>query len=126
MTDQTDNSTAEYHLKNELMPQPLIVRLFAHFFSYVFHPLFIPLYATYYLAFIHPGYFIGINPEQKMLILLRVGYNMVFFPAITILLLRGVGFIKSIFLKTQTERTLGYITSQIFFFWMYLIFRNQL
>jgi len=41
------------------------------------------------------------------------------------LLLKGVGFINSIFLKTQKERIIPYIISNIFFFWMYLVFRNQ-
>src|SRR5438105_810644 len=121
MTNQTDNPAAEiYDLQKQPTQHHIIVRFFAHLFSYIFHPLFIPLYVTYYLAFIHPGYFTGINPQQKMLVVLRVGYNMVFFPAITVLLLKGVGFINSIFLKTQRERMLGYVTAQIFFFWMYL------
>ena len=105
--------------------QPLVVRLFAQLFSYIFHPLFIPVYATYYLAFIHPGYFVGISGHNKLLVLIRVAYNMVFFPALTILLLKGLGFIKSIFLQTQRERIFGYVAGQIFFFWMYLVFRNQ-
>jgi len=104
---------------------PVIARGFAHLFSYVFHPLFIPLYATYYLAFMHPGYFNGISENNKIWVLLRVANTMVFFPAVLVLLLKGVGFIDSIFLKTQKERIIPYIGSGIFFFWMYLVFRNQ-
>ena len=50
---------------------------------------------------------------------------MVFFPFITVLLLKGLGFSKSIFLKTQQERIIPYIACGIFFFWAYLVFRNQ-
>ena len=50
---------------------------------------------------------------------------MVFFPFISILLLKGLGLSKSIFLKTQQERIIPYIVCQIFFFWAYLVFRNQ-
>jgi len=105
--------------------RPAITRFFAHLFSYIFHPLFIPLYVTYYLAFMHPGYFNGISENNKIWVLLRVANNMVFFPAMLVLLLKGVGFIDSIFLKTQKERIIPYIGSGIFFFWMYLVFRNQ-
>ena len=127
MIDSLQNSTpgTNYNLLNNDFRHPGIVRFFAHLFSYVFHPLFIPLYAAYYLVYIHPGYFNGISDQGKLWILLRVASNMVFFPLVSVLLLKGVGFINSILLKTQRERIIPYITSNIFFFWMYLVFRNQ-
>lgn len=104
---------------------PAIVTLFAKFFSYVFHPLFIPLYITWYLVFVHHSYFAGYGEQAKTWVLLRVALNMVFFPALTVLLLKGVGFIDSIFLKTQKDRIIPYMAAGIFFFWMYLVLRNQ-
>lgn len=105
--------------------QPLIARWFAHLFSFLFHPLFIPVIAASYLAFLQPGYFTGMPSHDRLMIVIRTGYNTIFFPAITILLLKGVGFIKSIFLKTQRERIIPYIATNIFYFWMYLVFKNQ-
>jgi hypothetical protein len=103
----------------------LPLRLVAHFFSYVFHPLFIPLMGTWYLAFVHEGYFIGIPLHDKELILLRVAANTILFPGATVLLLKGLGFIKSIFLKTRRERIIPFVAANIFYFWMYLVFHNQ-
>ncbi|HSQ43566.1 MAG TPA: hypothetical protein VLM16_01135 [Ginsengibacter sp.] len=97
----------------------------AQLFSYVFHPLFIPVIATWYLAFIHQGYFVGITPHDKLLILIRVAVNTIIFPGVTVLLLKAVGFIKSIFLRTQRERIIPYVAANLFYFWMYLVFRNQ-
>ncbi|MEO5908937.1 MAG: hypothetical protein ABIR50_02925, partial [Ginsengibacter sp.] len=117
-----------------LQPSPLfkneikfsfVVKAFAHFFSFVFHPLFIPLIAAWFLAFLQPGYFTGISPHDKVLIVIRVGYNTIFYPALTVLLLKALGFIKSIFLKTQRERIVPYIATNIFYFWMFLVFHNQ-
>jgi hypothetical protein len=125
MNDLQNNQEADYALPANTVTHPAITRFFAHLVSYIFHPLFIPLYATYYLAFMHPGYFIGISTNNKIWVLLRVANNMVFFPAVLVLLLKGVGFIDSIFLKTQKERIIPYIASGTFFFWMYLVFRNQ-
>jgi hypothetical protein len=105
--------------------QPPLIKFFAHLFSYIFHPLFIPVYVTWFIAFIHPSYFSGFNPQQKTWIIIRIAYTMVFFPFITVLLLKGLGFSKSIFLKTQQERIIPYIACGIFFFWAYLVFRNQ-
>ncbi len=104
---------------------PAIVRFFAHLISYIFHPLFIPLYVTWFLEFIHPNYFVGYGLQQKIWLLVRVAYTMVVFPLITVLLLKGLGFIQSVFLKTQQDRIIPYIASGIFFFWSYLVFRNQ-
>jgi len=102
-----------------------MLRWAAQFFSYCFHPIFIPLYATWFLVFIHPSLFVGYSTEGKIWMLVRVGYTMVFFPLITVLLLRALGFISSFYLETQRDRIIPYIASGIFFFWAYLVFRNQ-
>ncbi len=102
----------------------LILRFFAQVISYIFHPVFIPAYITYFLVFIHPAYFVGIDPATKWSFFRSVVINMVFFPLVTVLLLKGVGFIDSVFLKTQKDRIIPYVTCGIFFFWMYLVFRN--
>jgi hypothetical protein len=104
---------------------PAVVKWLAHLFSFIFHPLFIPVIATWYLAYIQPGYFTGISPQEKNLIILRVGYITIFYPALTVLLLKGLGFIKSIFLKTQRERIAPYIATNFFYFWMFLVFNHQ-
>ncbi len=103
----------------------LLLRFPAHIFSVVFHPLFIPTIAAYYLTFMQPGIFTGISASEKLMVVARVAYNTIFFPGLTILLLKGLGFIKSIFLKTQRERIIPYVATNLFYFWMYLVFRNQ-
>ena len=112
---------AEYN--NNYKASPIII-FFAKVISYVFHPLFIPLYVTWYLVFIHHGYFAGYGDKARSWVILRVALNMVFFPALTVLLLKQVGFIESIFLKKQKDRIIPYMAAGIFFFWMYLVFRN--
>ncbi|MEO6188719.1 MAG: hypothetical protein ABIO82_01400 [Ginsengibacter sp.] len=102
-----------------------VLKIPAVFVSYIFHPLFIPLIGAWYLTFVQPGFFAGISSQEKYFILIRVAYNTIFFPALTILLLKGLGFIDSIFLRTKQERIIPYIAANIFYFWMYLVFRNQ-
>jgi hypothetical protein len=106
-------------------PQPLVLRIIAYVFSVVFHPVFIPVIATWYLAFLQPGYFTGMPTHDKTMVLIRVASNTIFFPLLTVLLLKAVGFIKSIFLKTQRERIIPYIATNLFYFWMYLVFKNH-
>ncbi len=102
-----------------------VIIFLAKFISYVFHPLFIPLYVCWYLVFIHHGFFAGFGDKAKTWVMLRIALNMVFFPALTVLLLKGVGFIESIFLRNQRDRIIPYMAAGVFFFWMYLVFRNQ-
>jgi hypothetical protein len=104
---------------------PLALQIPAQLFSYIFHPLFIPVIATWYLAYIHQGYFTGITPHNKLFIIIKVIANTLIFPGATVLLLKAVGFIKSIFLKTQRERIFVYVAANFFYFWMYLVFRSQ-
>lgn len=104
---------------------PWILKFWAQFFSVIFHPLFIPVIGAWFLAFVQPGYFTGISPHDKMQDIIIVGYNTVFFPAISVILLKALGFIKSVFLKTQRERIGPYIITNIFYFWVFLVFRNQ-
>ena len=101
------------------------LRLFAWVISILFHPLFIPLYIGYYTACIHPRFFSGYSSQERLMVVLRIGINMVAFPILSVLLLKAVGFIESNLLKKQKDRIIPYIGCGIFFFWMYLVFRNQ-
>jgi hypothetical protein len=111
--------------RSENLNHPLVVNWLAHLFSFVFHPLFIPVLAAWYLAFLQPGYFTGMPTNEKTMVIAQVAFNTIFYPALTVLLLKAVGFIKSIFLKTQRERIIPYIATNIFYFWMYLVFKSQ-
>jgi hypothetical protein len=104
---------------------PFIVRLLAHFISIVFHPLFLPIYVGWFLAFIHPSYFSGFSDAYKARVLLMVTINAVAYPLITVLLLKALGFIDTVFFYTRQDRILLYITSMIFFFWAQYSLREQ-
>ncbi|HEV2832047.1 MAG TPA: hypothetical protein VGW31_08700 [Hanamia sp.] len=111
--------------QSENLNHPLAINWLAHLVSFVFHPLFIPVLAAWYLAFLQPGYFTGMPVNEKTMVIVQVAFNTIFYPALTVLLLKALGFIKSIFLKTQRERIIPYIATNIFYFWMYLVFKSQ-
>ena len=100
-------------------------KIYAAFFSYLFHPVFIPLYVSLFLVYIHPTAFSGFSDAEKKQTILIILLNLVFFPLISVLLLRAVGFIQSIYLRTQRDRIIPYIASGIFFFWAYTVFKQQ-
>lgn len=102
-----------------------IVKNSARFFSWLFHPLFMGVYMAVYLIYIDPDYFIGISLAGKTQTLFIYLINAVFFPLISVLLCRGLGFIESIYLKTQKERIILYAISMVFFFWTFYVFKNK-
>lgn len=57
--------------------------------------------------------------------MLIVILNLAFFPLISVLLLRAVGFISSIYLQSQRDRIIPYIAAGIFYFWAYTVFKQQ-
>jgi len=93
--------------------------------SYLFHPVLVPLYCIAFIVYIHPSYFTGFSGKEKIYTLLISAVNLVFFPLLTVLLLKALGFISSIYMHSKKDRIIPYIACSIFYFWAYLVFRNQ-
>ena len=112
-----ENSSSE----NSFHP---VVRVIARIVSYIFHPLFIPVYISWFLIFINP-LFPAINASDKWILLLRFVVMYTVFPLVTVLLAKGLGFIQSIYLRTQKDRIIPYIVCGIYYFWMWYVLKNQ-
>ena len=110
-------------LSNEESFHPFI-RIVARVVSVVFHPLFIPVYLSWFLIFINP-LFPAINADDKWILLLRFVVMYTVFPLITVLLAKGLGFIQSVYLKTQKDRIIPYIVCGIYYFWMWYVLKSQ-
>jgi len=106
-------------------PQNKVVRFVAKLLSYVFHPLFVPVYMIWFLLSTQPYMFAQFTPADKAIALVRFFIIYSFFPLVTVLLAKGLGFLKSVFLKTQKERIIPYVASNLYYFWMCYVLRNQ-
>ena len=95
----------------------------AKFLSYLFHPLFIPIYVIAFIV-----YELGLFPERdswgKKLVMIQFLVSYTLLPLITILLMKGLGFVQSIHLKTQKDRILPYVVCEIFYFWGWYVSKN--
>lgn len=96
----------------------VITKSFAHLFSVLFHPLFIPFYVIAFLINYHPSFFSGFSSYNKFILLRSIAINTILFPAFALLIMKGLGFVKSIFLHTQQDRIGPYLANMIFYFWM--------
>ncbi|GAB3427067.1 hypothetical protein [Niabella aquatica] len=107
------------------LPRPnLFLRLAAGFLSYAFHPIFVPLYLIAFLLFAEPFLFIGASPQEKVLTLGQAIINYTFFPLVSVLLLKGLNLISSIRLKDRKDRIIPFIVCNIWYFWMWYVWRG--
>ncbi|MBI3136999.1 MAG: hypothetical protein HYZ15_00280 [Sphingobacteriales bacterium] len=100
------------------------IRLAARFISYTFHPVFLPLYVIAFLVFEHPFLFTGFDPREKVQVLLQATAMYLFFPLVTVLLLKALGFIESVQLKKQKDRIIPLVACMIWYFWIWNVWRN--
>ncbi len=101
-----------------------LLRIAAKVVSYVFHPLFVPVYVGWFFIYV-----VRLFPQladwdrTKLLISFTVNYTVL--PLVTLLIAKGLGFIQSIYLKTQKDRIIPYVAAGIFYFWVWYVFKNQ-
>lgn len=103
---------------------PASLRLPAHIISFIFHPIFIPTWIMAFFVFRHPYAFAGVNANLKLFRFLSVIFLTAFLPSFSIFLMKQLGFIQSIFLRTQKDRIIPYIVSMVFYFWAWYVSKN--
>jgi hypothetical protein len=118
MNDQTAVLPAD----SQQSPQP--VRWFAQIVSIVFHPLFLPTYIAAFLLYKDPYSFASLSEKGKIFKLASVAFSTLFLPFFSVVLMKALGFIQSIFLRTQKDRIIPYIVSMIFYFNIWYVTRN--
>jgi hypothetical protein len=108
----------------ELKDQPQALRLIAKIISYIFHPVFIPVYIILFLLYIHPSVFAGVSGWDKQKVLLQAILMYGFFPLISVLLLKALKFIDSVYLNTKKDRIIPFVICNIWYFWIWYVWRN--
>jgi hypothetical protein len=113
------------HRETDHQPRNKVIRLLAKLVSYVFHPLFVPVLIAWFLIRVQPYLFSSFSASDKFIALVRFFVMYSFFPLVTVLLTKALGFVDSIYLRTQKERVIPYIICGIYYFWMCYVLRNQ-
>ena len=104
---------------------PAAVRLAARIISYIFHPLFIPVYISWMIFRIQSPVFSALNEAGRNFYIPRFFLLYTFFPLISVLLLKAVGFISSIHLENKRDRIIPYVICMIYYWWSWHLFDNQ-
>jgi hypothetical protein len=96
----------------------------AKIISVLFHPIFVPVYVVFFLINVHQGLFASFTDWGKTKVLIMAFLMYGFFPVITVLLLKALGFIDSVFLRTRKDRIIPFVACIIWYFWIWHVWRN--
>ena len=97
----------------------------AQIISWMFHPVFQPVMLVSFLVFGHSStLFLGFQENQQWMILAQTFTLYTFFPLVTIGLLKAVGFIQSIQLRSARDRIIPLVAVGIWYFWIWYVWKN--
>ena len=107
-------------------PRPVAapLRFLATLVSYLFHPIFLVPMMAAYLIYGVPELYLGVPPDLKFKRLIIVTVNVVFYPLFALVLMKGLGFIKSIHLRSPKDRIAPYIVTLTCYFWAWMVVRS--
>ena len=105
--------------------RPAALRIFAKIISIVFHPLFIPVYLSLVVVRTKPYFFSSLDERDQKFFIPQFVLMYVFFPLVSVLLLKALKFIDSIMLKTQRDRIAPYIVCMIYYWWMWYVMKTR-
>lgn len=115
--------------EESVVPKPVpmgspAMQFFAKLISYVFHPVFMPVLLSIALWRLMPAAFAGIPHRSLVFGLISLISTTVFFPLVTVALLKALGFIKSIQMRISKDRVIPLIATMIFYFWAERVFSH--
>lgn len=98
----------------------LVVRIFAHLVSVLFHPLLIVTYMLLVMLVVNP-YMFGYNAVSDAdKLILMVFLTSVLIPVIAILVMKGIGWIRSFEMTDKYERIGPYLVTSVLYLSLYL------
>jgi hypothetical protein len=120
------NRDGHLHIQPEFSP---VMRSIAQVISYLTHPLFIPVSVTFLVLESIPEYMVAFKLQSKRfafdMLYMRVVIISVGFPLLSVFLAKALGFISSIYMKTQRDRIIPYVAMITYYFWAFYTFFQE-
>jgi len=96
----------------------------AYFLSVLFHPLILQSYAFGIIFLTIPYMFGNYNKAAQGIIVVRAFINTFLFPVLCILLLKQLGYVKTLNMEEKQERIIPLICCMVFYFWSFMVYRK--
>lgn len=122
--ESTPNISAVKTFPKPVSNQPKALQVLATIVSYVFHPIFMPTIMAMALYFFSPVSFSGIDAHTLKYRLISIVMITILFPLFSVVLMKALGFIKSIHMRDPRDRIIPLIATMIFYFWAQQVFSH--
>ncbi len=94
------------------------MKLTAHIISIICHPLLMLTYGLLFMMWAEPYQFGGADSDMSLYMIGSIVGISCFFPAFSLLMMRGLGMVDSLQLKDREERIIPYVSTGIFYLWL--------
>lgn len=108
-----------------------VLRGLANIVSYLLHPMFMPLVMTYVLYILSPVTFAQYEDAKSVIgngvvpVFIQIGVTTIMYPLLVVLILKGLGMIESVQMRTRKERIIPLIASMVFYWWVSHVFKSH-
>ncbi len=102
-----------------------MLRLTAKIISIIFHPLLLLTYMVVLLLTINPYLFGVVSIKEKVPLVMIIFFSSFLIPAMSVVMMKFLGFVKSLEMKEKKERIGPYIITGIFYLWLVVIFYHN-
>jgi membrane-associated phospholipid phosphatase len=94
----------------------------------VFHPILLPTFGTLLYLWANPS-IVGKEVDEgtfihPSLVVITIFINTFIMPAMAILMMKALGFIKSVDMEDRQDRIIPFIATMTFYIWAYLVVKN--
>lgn len=104
---------------------PAWLRALASIVSYIFHPIFMPVLLSVVLWRLMPAAFAPMSQKTLTFRFISLTSTTIFFPLLTVALLKALGFLRSIHMRVAKDRVIPLIATMTFYFWAQQVFSHQ-
>lgn len=98
-----------------------MIKIISKTLSYLFHPLLIVTWYVLFLLYTNPFSFAGIPTP---IVIAVVFINTFMFPAVSILLMKKLGFVESLGMPDSKQRIIPLVATIIFYVWAYMAIKK--
>lgn len=100
-------------------------RNFSLLISFIFHPVFMPTILTYGMYYFVRAQFAGIDSRMFNMHLIMIFMSTAFFPILSVLLMKALGFVDSIHLYKPRDRFIPLVACMLCYFGTYWFFKEN-
>lgn len=99
------------------------MKLLAKIISFIFHPIFVPVYLGFIIVAYVPTHFAELFGRKYNMTMMMLTMLMVGFPLVTLLIMKGLGMLKTFTMRDVKDRFIPMIAVATYYLWTFMMFK---